>query len=105
VGLERLDLLYRGDDNMVYHKYFDAGAWAPSMTDWESLGGNASPSSNLTAVSWGPGRLDLLYRGDDNMVYHIYYDGSWKPLPSPRFPRRRICLILCPFCFESFVDK
>jgi hypothetical protein len=79
-GPGRLDLFYRGNDNMLYHKYFDSGAWTPSMTDWESLGAINRLPADITAVSWGPGRLDLFYPGIDGAIYHKYFDsGVWKP--------------------------
>ena len=80
-GPGRMDLFYVGNDNAVYHKYFDSGAWGPSITNWESLGGSVrSIYSPITAVSWGPGRLDLFYVGNDNAVYHKYFDsGAWGP--------------------------
>jgi hypothetical protein len=77
----RLDLFYVGNDNAAYHKYFDSGAWGPSITNWESLGGSLrNIYSAIAAVSWGPGRLDLFYVGNDNAVYHKYFDsGAWGP--------------------------
>ena len=35
----RLDIFGLGTDNGMYHKAWDGSRWAPSMTDWESLGG------------------------------------------------------------------
>src|SRR5450759_1244729 len=41
---------------------------------WESLGGVLT--SDPTAVSWGPNRLDVFARGSDNAMWHKFYDGS-----------------------------
>lgn len=88
-GAGRLDVFSRrGPSNplLVYHKYFDAGSWQPAEDDWEELGDNPllRPDISVTAVSWGPGRLDLFVPFVDNSIYHLYYEGaSWKPLPSP----------------------
>jgi hypothetical protein len=35
----RLDLFHVGRDRAVYHKWFGSGAWGPSLTGWERLGG------------------------------------------------------------------
>ena len=72
-----MDLFCNGLDFMVYHKYFDSGAWGPSVTDWESLG--VTPTF-ITAVSWGPGRLDLFTILGPSAVLHKYFDsGAWGP--------------------------
>ncbi|MGH2708595.1 MAG: hypothetical protein ACRDJK_09915 [Actinomycetota bacterium] len=42
-GPNRLDIFALGADNQMYHKAWD-GAWVPSPTDWESLGGVFMPS-------------------------------------------------------------
>ncbi len=47
------------------------------MTGWESLGGLTT--GEISAVSWGPGRLDVFVRGTDNIIYHKWYEGSWGP--------------------------
>ena len=28
-------------------------------------------------TSWGPGRLDVFVRGNDNTLQHTWYDGDW----------------------------
>jgi len=37
-GNNRLDIFALGTDNQMFHKAW-AGAWFPSPTDWEPLGG------------------------------------------------------------------
>jgi hypothetical protein len=59
---------------MTYHKWWDGSHWGPSPTDWESLWGETL--SPVTAVSWGPNRLDLIVRGTDDVTYHKWWDGS-----------------------------
>jgi hypothetical protein len=74
---DRLDIFGLGTDNQMYHKAWD-GAWSPSQTGWEPLGGvfNSPPA----VVSWAPGRLDIFGLGTDNQMYHKYWDGSsWGP--------------------------
>ena len=68
-----------GTDNAIYHKYYDgtSGGWGPSSTGYESLGG--AVIYDPTAVSWGPGRLDLFVIGTDGGTYHKAYAGGWQP--------------------------
>lgn len=30
------------------------------------------------AVSWGPNRIDVVYIGTDDAIWHAYYDGAWQ---------------------------
>jgi hypothetical protein len=63
-------------DGGMLHKAWD-GAWHPSPTDWESLGGKFT--SRPAVASWGPNRLDVFGLGtDNNAMHHIAWDGgSW----------------------------
>ena len=69
-GSGRLDIVVRGTDNAVWHKWY-AGAWS----GFESLGGVTL--DNPAAVSWAPGRLDVFVRGTDNQLWHRWYTGTW----------------------------
>ena len=64
-----------GTDNAIYHKWYDgtSGGWG----GYESLGGTVI--YDPTAVSWGPGRLDLFVIGTDGGTYHKAYEGGWQP--------------------------
>ena len=46
-------------------RWWDGSKWSDG---WEQLGANQF-SSNPTAVSWGPNRIDVFVRGTDNAVY------------------------------------
>jgi murein DD-endopeptidase MepM/ murein hydrolase activator NlpD len=71
-GPGRLDVLVRGTDNAIWHRWWEGGAWY----GWESLGGVGT--SAPTAASWGPDRLDLLVRGTDLALWHRWWDGrAW----------------------------
>jgi hypothetical protein len=65
-GANRLDIFALGSDNSMYHKYWDGGAWGPSQTGWDALGGvfNSPPA----AVSWGANRFDIFALGTDNSM-------------------------------------
>lgn len=76
----RMDIFSVGSNNAIYHKYYDGHAWKPSDTDFEKLGGELNPSVSLAATSWSANRLDVFGKGQDNSIYHTYYDGSaWQP--------------------------
>jgi hypothetical protein len=77
-GAGRLDVFGRGTDGAAYHKYFMDGAWGPSLTGWEGLGGFIRGTPE--AVSWAPWRLDVFAIGGDHRVYHKWQDGGpWLP--------------------------
>ena len=66
----RLDVFVRGEDNALWHRWFDE-----QWREWESLGGKLT--SDPAAVSWGPGRIDVFARGEDNALSHTWFDGKW----------------------------
>jgi hypothetical protein len=74
-GTGRLDVFARGDDNTLWHKYFEGG-WS----NWHSEGG-VRIGSNPAAISWGPNRIDVFARewtGDG--LLHAWWNGSkWLP--------------------------
>jgi hypothetical protein len=77
-GPNRLDLFALGDNNAVYHKWWDGSSWGPSTTSWESLGGKWL--SRPVAVSWAAHRLDIFALGTASDIWHKWWDGSaWHP--------------------------
>jgi hypothetical protein len=66
----RLDCFAKGQNNHMWHKWWDGSAWS----GWEDLGGviDGTPA----AVSWGPNRIDCFVRGMDNHMWHKWWDGS-----------------------------
>src|ERR1044071_1594510 len=79
-GENRLDIFGLGTDNQMFHKAWN-GAWRPSLTGWEPLGGIFS--SPPAVCSWGSDRLDIFGLGRENQMYHKAWDGSsWKPSQS-----------------------
>lgn len=88
-GEGRLDVFVRGGDDRIYQLTHEpTTGWAPT---WRDLGaptavpaGSVVPiaetraTSSPAAVSWGPGRIDLVVKGPDNHVWHnAYTNGSW----------------------------
>ena len=69
-GENRLDVLVRGENRSLWHKWWDGNRWS----DWEDLGGTlvASPA----AVSWGPNRIDVFGVGTNQSLWHKWWDGS-----------------------------
>jgi len=61
-GVNRLDLFARGQDNALYHMWYD-GAWHA----WTRIGG--SLTSAPAVASWGTNELDVFARGQDNAYY------------------------------------
>lgn len=55
---------------ILYHKRFSGGRWS----GWTMIGSGVS--SKPAAVSWGPGRVDLVARGTDGSVLHWWGDGD-----------------------------
>lgn len=71
-GLGRVDILTRGTDNAMWHKFF---AYGSGWSGWESLGGVLA--SNPNAASWGSGRIDAFAAGSNSDVLHKWFPGGW----------------------------
>jgi Repeat of unknown function (DUF346) len=75
---QHIQVFVRAGDGTLWHRWWWAsGGWS----QWHQLWGGqvvGSPS----AVSWDYGRIDLVFRGTDNGVHHMYYDGTWRG-PNP----------------------
>ena len=73
-GSGRIDVVVRGGQNKIYHKYYVSGqGWLPSG-GFEVLGGNSTSDPGIS--SWGAGRLDVFCRGTDNALWHSWYSGG-----------------------------
>ncbi|HYE12346.1 MAG TPA: sialidase [Patescibacteria group bacterium] len=66
----RLDVFGRGQNNALWHKWWDGSRWS----EWEDLGGVLT--SAPAAVSWGPNRIDVFGRGQNNSLWHKWWNGS-----------------------------
>src|SRR5215472_14148521 len=66
----RLDLFARGQDNALWHRWWNGTAWS----GWENLQGvlTAAPA----AISWGPNRIDVFIRASDDVLYADNWNGS-----------------------------
>src|SRR5205085_1458929 len=68
-GPDRLDVFYRGEDGALYQKYFD-GQTVTQLDGsqtwvWKGpvkLTADNTIYSHVTAVSWGPNRIDVFAR-------------------------------------------
>ena len=65
----RLDVLVRGADNALWHRWGDYSS--RRWSDWESLGGVLT--SGPSAASVFTNRLDVFVRGADNALWHRWY--------------------------------
>jgi hypothetical protein len=75
VATGRIDLVVRGNDNQIYQRTYESGAWG----NWQARG---VPSVGMTGdpaiAAWGSGRLDLFVRGGDNALWQrTYSNGAW----------------------------
>ena len=67
----RIDVVARGTDSAVYHKWWDGVHW----NGWESLGGLIQDAPAI--CSWGNGRLDIFAVGLNHHLFHKWYQGGW----------------------------
>src|SRR5260370_318361 len=78
-GHKRLDVFAvgfhkGGPYNQVWHGWSDGQAWGPG--EWFDPKA-ALDQQGLTAVSWGPGRLDIFtMKGDHTSLFHQWFDGQ-----------------------------
>lgn len=72
---DRLDVFLADDDGQTWHKYWDGSNWHPKKGNQLEKLGKPVIYSELTAVSWGPKRLDAVGRGEDGTYLHLYWDG------------------------------
>jgi len=70
VGNNRLDIFYRGQNNHLWHRWWDGAQW----NNEEDLGGVLT--SNPAAVSWGFNRIDIFYRGQNSHLWHRWWDDN-----------------------------
>jgi hypothetical protein len=72
-GPGRYDVFMTGRDYRLWHRWWEtASGWSA----WEPLGGRLGSGPSASVRS--PGRLDIVARGVDGRVYHLFYDrGRW----------------------------
>jgi len=71
-GAGHLDVFIRGQDNALYQRTWDSGAWS----GWYAVGGTLT--SAPAAISQTTGRIDVFVRGQDDALWtNTYSNGSW----------------------------
>ena len=70
-GPNRIDVVARGLDSAVWHRWWDGTAWR----GWESLGGLIHGAPAI--CSWASGRLDIFGVGLNHHLFHKWYQGGW----------------------------
>ena len=71
----KLDVFIRGENNGIY-----TAAWDRNVKDatwqgwWRIVDGKGTAASAITAVSRGPGKLDVFIRGENNGIYTAAWD-------------------------------
>ena len=70
---QHIQVFTRWIDGTLWHRWWWAsGGWS----QWHQLS-SAQVAGSPSAVSWIDGRMDVVYRGPDNYVYHLFYNGAW----------------------------
>lgn len=76
-GPNRIDVFMVDQKNAsMSYISFNGTAWS----SWANLGDISEGTifaSQPTAVSWGPGRIDLFVLGGASQCFHMAYDGAW----------------------------
>ena len=89
-GEGRIDLFWRDDDDVLWHRPFDTSAWGAA----ESLGGSLASGPAVTA--WAPDQMEVFAVFPDGALWNRYWDGdswhAWESLGDssrPASPRLR----------------
>lgn len=78
----RYDLFVRGENNDVYRRIYQGGAWGATWAPLQAVG-----TSGVDAVSRGAGDVDVYVRGLRNEVWHRETSGGlWRNWLSLGFP-------------------
>lgn len=81
-GSGKFDVFAVGTDGILWHREFDYGwkGWEP-LSRYTNVPGQFLPSnSTIAASSWGPSRLDVFVKGQDNSIHHRWLNisaGGW----------------------------
>lgn len=78
-GADRIDLFYRGANGHLFHRAWNGSSWIynEDLHAFEGTTGNQGIlTSKPAAVSWGPNRIDIFYRGQNNHLWHRAWDGT-----------------------------
>lgn len=75
-GAARIDVFARSTANQLLHLISSNGQWS----QWQTIGTlppYALLTSDPSAVSFEPGRIEVFYRGPDGGLWTIDFDGQW----------------------------
>jgi hypothetical protein len=84
-GPNRIDVFVRGTDGNVYINNTDYASTGFSWYGWASLGkadpyfGGQAATGDVTAVAWGPNRLDIFSREGSTFYYKAWTGSFWWP--------------------------
>lgn len=80
-GADRVDVFARSAANQLLHLISNNGQWS----QWQTVG-TFPPypllTSDPSAVSFAPGRIEVFYRGPDGALWTIRFDGLWRQAQS-----------------------
>jgi hypothetical protein len=65
---DRLDMVFLGPDNAIWHKSWNGANWVPAGGDWISLGGSIAGPPRLSPA--GSAQLEIFARGINGFLMH-----------------------------------
>lgn len=74
-GANPLDIVGKSLGGSINHVFYDGSAWQPKG-DGEDLGQDNEFVYGVTAVSWGPSRLDIFAVFANLTLAHLYWDAN-----------------------------
>ncbi|MBD1874353.1 hypothetical protein H6F75_12740 [Nodosilinea sp. FACHB-131] len=76
-GLNRIDVFVVGTDNRLYTKSWNGTKWSSyTQLGNELISSREAVVSWVSAVSWGPNRIDVFVIGTDSRLYTKSWDGT-----------------------------
>ena len=73
-----IDVLWRGTNDQIWTLGYRDGQWGTVASDISAAGGTAGQlTTDPSVVSWGPGRIDAFWEGEDGNLWHATYTAAW----------------------------
>jgi lysozyme len=73
-----IDVLWRGTDDQIWTVGYRNGQWGTAAADISAAGGTpAQLTTDPSVVSWGPGRIDAFWEGEDGNLWQATYTAGW----------------------------
>src|SRR5262249_25509722 len=70
-------VFYRGEDNAIYHIFWNAADNSFQFQSWTDLAGaSGHPAAGNPATMVTEGQQHVFYRGADGAIYHIFWNAA-----------------------------